>query len=153
MLNDNIRTSIRESVLCWLATVDSEGIPNVSPKEIFTEFGTNEIIIANIASPNSAKNIAKTPSVCVSFINVFTQKGYKIKGNATIFLPDQAGFDERYHPLYKLAGDKFPIHSVFGVIASKVSPIIAPRYHLYPGTSEQDQIQSAYRTYGVVGEG
>ncbi|MGF1524072.1 MAG: hypothetical protein ACFBSF_17275 [Leptolyngbyaceae cyanobacterium] len=64
-------------------------------------------------------------------------------------MPDQAGFKERHPPLYEMAGDKFPICSVFSVIASKVSPIIAPSYQLYPETPEHDQIQSAYRIYGV----
>ncbi|MEM6264941.1 MAG: pyridoxamine 5'-phosphate oxidase family protein [Bacteroidota bacterium] len=49
--------SINRSVLCWLATASKEKIPNVSPKEIFTHFGGEKIIIANIASPQTVRNI------------------------------------------------------------------------------------------------
>ena len=45
------------SVLCWLATVDDHGMPNVSPKEIFCCHGERELLIANIASPQSVRNI------------------------------------------------------------------------------------------------
>jgi hypothetical protein len=30
-----IRAAVHRSVLCWLATTDANGQPNVSPKEIF----------------------------------------------------------------------------------------------------------------------
>lgn len=60
MLSDEVKKSIEESILCWLATADSKGMPNVSPKEVFLPYGKEEIIIANIASPKSVKNIAKS---------------------------------------------------------------------------------------------
>ncbi|WP_274423291.1 pyridoxamine 5'-phosphate oxidase family protein [Chelativorans sp. YIM 93263] len=47
-INQAVRTDIANSVLCWLATVDSEGIPNVTPKEIFTSYSDDRIIIADI---------------------------------------------------------------------------------------------------------
>lgn len=35
MLNPSVRAMARRSVLCWLATAEELGRPNVSPKEIF----------------------------------------------------------------------------------------------------------------------
>ena len=35
-LTTEIKKAIDQSVLCWLATVSKEGIPNVSPKEVLT---------------------------------------------------------------------------------------------------------------------
>jgi len=49
-LNDEIRTDMKNSVLCWLATVDPSGIPNATPKEIFTSHRDDRIVIADIAS-------------------------------------------------------------------------------------------------------
>jgi predicted pyridoxine 5'-phosphate oxidase superfamily flavin-nucleotide-binding protein len=34
-INEAVRIDIQNSVLCWLATVDEKGVPNVTPKEIF----------------------------------------------------------------------------------------------------------------------
>ena len=46
-----------KSVLCWLSTASAEGIPNVSPKELFVFDENNMLLIANIASPQSIRNI------------------------------------------------------------------------------------------------
>jgi predicted pyridoxine 5'-phosphate oxidase superfamily flavin-nucleotide-binding protein len=45
-LTDDIVKGIDKSVLCWLATVSEDLIPNVLPKEIFTYFGEDNIIMA-----------------------------------------------------------------------------------------------------------
>ena len=75
MISVEIKNYIERSVLCWLATADAAGVPNVSPKEIFVPFGDDHLLIANIASPESVKNIRGNPHVCVSFVDVFVQKG------------------------------------------------------------------------------
>nr|MCU0806126.1 pyridoxamine 5'-phosphate oxidase family protein [Burkholderiales bacterium] len=57
MLTDDVLDFIRRSVLCWLATVDANGTPNVSPKEVFCAHGREGVLIANIASPTSVRNL------------------------------------------------------------------------------------------------
>ena len=52
-------------VLCWLATVDALGQPNVSPKEVFAVIDEEHLVIAHIASPTSVKNVLQNPKVCV----------------------------------------------------------------------------------------
>jgi len=49
--------SLGGSVLCWLATVDAQGQPHVSPKEVFAVFDEQHLVIAHIASPTSVKNV------------------------------------------------------------------------------------------------
>jgi predicted pyridoxine 5'-phosphate oxidase superfamily flavin-nucleotide-binding protein len=78
MLSSEVLNYASRSVLCWLATVDENGQPNVSPKEIFAVFDSEHLVIANIASPMSVRNIGVNPRVCVSFIDVFVQKGFKV---------------------------------------------------------------------------
>ena len=73
---------IQRSVLCWLATADAQGQPNVSPKEVFAAFDEQRLVIAHIASPISVKNIQQNPKVCVSLIDIFVQKGWKLIGTA-----------------------------------------------------------------------
>lgn len=69
-------------VLCWLATVDAQGQPQVSPKEVFAVSDEQHVVIAHIASPTSVKNVLQNPKVCVSLIDVFVQKGWKLLGLA-----------------------------------------------------------------------
>jgi uncharacterized protein len=46
MLNPIVMESIEKSVLCWLATVEADGMPNVSPKEMFMAKDEVTLLIA-----------------------------------------------------------------------------------------------------------
>ena len=149
MLTAEVKRSIEQSVLCWLATVAKDGTPNVSPKEIFLAEGDTHVLIAHIASSGSVQNIRNNPNVCVSFIDVFVQKGYKLKGRATLISETDSDFAERVGPLKKKAGDAFKVRAVIVVEVHEVEPILAPSYRFYPQTAEQEQTEKAYVTYGV----
>ncbi len=150
MLSPEVHESAARSVLCWLATVDGSGQPNVSPKEVFAAFNSEHLVIANIASPTSVRNVERNPLVCVSFVDVFVQKGYKVMGEALNIRRQDPEFLRWAAPLEAMAGTRFPIHSVLVVRATAVEPILAPSYRLYPGeTTEQSQVASAMHTYGV----
>ena len=150
MLSSEVQEAARRSVLCWLATVDENAQPNVSPKEIFTVFGSIHLVVANIASPTSVRNIDVNPRVCVSFVDVFVQKGFKINGLARNVSRQDPDFSRWSTLLEAMAGPRFPIHSVIVLEVDAVESIIAPSYQLHPTeTTETSQIASALRTYGV----
>ncbi|MEQ9347934.1 MAG: pyridoxamine 5'-phosphate oxidase family protein [Thalassospira sp.] len=148
MLSDDIRDYANRSVLCWLATPSDDG-PSVSPKEIFACFGEDRIIIANIASPNSVKNIRDEPRVCVSFVDVFSQKGWQLYGDAVLLRAGDDGFEDRKAILQELAGDAFRVATLWDVTVTKAKEIIAPSYRFNPDVKEADMRESAMRTYGV----
>ena len=150
MLSPEILASAQKSVLCWLATADAQGQPNVSPKEIFTFYDAEHLLIANIASPRSVRNIVANPRVCVSFIDVFVQKGFKVSGVAQNIVKQDADYEKWAAPLNAMAGPRFPIRSVILIQVTACEPILAPSYQLYPlETTEQSQAASAMRAYGV----
>ncbi|MFT4203707.1 MAG: pyridoxamine 5'-phosphate oxidase family protein [Chitinophagaceae bacterium] len=149
MITDEVKKYIQKSVLCWLATANGQNEPNVSPKEIFTYKDDTTLLIANLASPNSVANIKENPNVCVSFVDVFVQKGFKIKGTATLIDKDDDDFKEKVKPLTDLFTDKFPIKTLIEIQVTKVASIQAPSYFLYEGTTEQYQIERAMVTYNV----
>jgi predicted pyridoxine 5'-phosphate oxidase superfamily flavin-nucleotide-binding protein len=149
MINTEVLASINESVLCWLATVNEDGEPNVSPKEMFIAQDNEHILIANIASPNSVKNINANPAVCLSFINIFKQKGFKVKGSAKVIEPAQSSFQSKLLKLRTLGGEQFEIKSIIEIKVTSVVPIVAPSYGLIAGTTEEGQIKGAMDTYGV----
>ena len=150
MINSEVKKYIDKSVLCWLATSSKQNEPNVSPKEIFTYKDDTTLLIANLASPNSVSNIMDNPNVCVSFVDIFIQKGFKVKGIATLIDKHDAEFIVKVKPLTDLFTDKFPIKTVIEIKVTKVDMIQAPRYFLYADTTEQSQIENAMKTYGVT---
>lgn len=45
---------------------------------------------------------------------------------------------------------KFPFSSIIKIKAAHIKPIIAPKYILYPETTEKQQIESAMETYKLL---
>lgn len=150
-LDASVRDLSQRAVLCWLATVSADGQPNVSPKELFAVVDDDHLVIANLASPVSATNIRAEPRVCVSLIDVFAQKGFKLTGHANDIRADEPEFAQWAAPVLIQAGDRFTVRSVFRVRVQAVTPILAPSYRFYPEqTTEAAQVESALRAYGVV---
>lgn len=150
ILTTDIKKYINQSVLCWLATVSSELQPNVSPKEIFTIYGEEHILIANIASPRSVRNMKQNPKVCISFIDILVQKGYQLKGTARIIGKKHPEFEVLEPVLLELTGGKFPFATITKITIESAKPILAPRYLLFPeSTTEASQIESARKAYEV----
>lgn len=149
MINTEVKKYIEQSVLCWLATSNIKNEPNVSPKEIFTYKDDETLLIANLASPNSINNIIENPNVCVSFVDIFVQKGFKIKGIATLVDKNDTDFKRKVKPLIDLFTDQFPIKTVIEIKVTSIDSVQAPSYFLHPETTEQNQVESAMRTYKV----
>lgn len=147
--NTQVRESLKNCVLCWLATASREGVPNVSPKEIFALYEDDCLIIANIASPRSVKNIIENGYACVSFIDILVQKGFKVVGQARLVDKSDLAFEAMYSVLGEKANGKFPFDSIIEVKLDAVKEVLAPRYILYPDTKEEDQIESAKKLYGL----
>ena len=148
-LTEQIIQDINRCVLCWLATVSQDGISNVSPKEIFAPYGDDGIIIANIASPQSVRNIRANPKICISMIDILIQKGCQLKGTAQIIEPLSTAYPSMAAILTELTGGLFPFASITYIRIDSYKPIISPRYMLYPDTTEEEQIKSAKKLYGL----
>ncbi len=149
MITSEIAESIEQSVLCWLATTSEDGFPNVSPKEAFLYDGEGKILVANIASPVTARNIGQNANVCISFVNVFIQKGYKIVGTANILKRGDSGYENKHGKLVAAIGSAFPIISVIEIEPVSVHAIVAPSYRLFPDTGPVDRIRESLETYKV----
>lgn len=149
-INETMRIDIENSVLCWLATVDADGTPNVTPKEIFATYSDDRIVVADIASTNTVRNIRSNPRVCLSFIDVFRQRGFKIVGHATIIASEDVDFATVGADLLKMVGDDFTIRHLISIQIEKVSRIWAPSYTHFPDRTEDERMQNAYQTYGVM---
>jgi hypothetical protein len=150
ILNDDICSYLERSVLCWLATIAEDGTPNVSPKEIFVPEADRFVLIAHVASPVSVRNIRSNPSVCLSFVEVFEQRGFKLNGLARVIEPHEAEFAARVAPLERIATPRFPIRALIAVEVLKVARIQAPRYGLYADTTPEAQVARSVKTYNRV---
>ena len=148
MFTNDVESLINDAVLCWLATVDAEGQPNCSPKEVFVAYAGSQVLIADIASPQSRKNIEAQSLVCVSFVDIFKQRGYKLKGQARYVPKSSAAFESYWPYLAPLLEPDFPVKGIIQVTAHSYSPIMAPSYTVFQ-RSEAEMIRAARKTFAV----
>lgn len=149
MITPEIALSIKESVLCWLATVSGSGEPNVSPKEAFC-FQDGLILIAHIASPQSIANIESNSQACISFIDIFTQRGFKIRGTAKIVRPEDSSFERFSLKLSEMVGEDHEILAIISIHPIDIEPVLAPSYNIHPETSTKDMIRQSLKTYRIT---
>jgi len=143
----NLQDFFADTVLCWLATANKKGEPNVSPKEMFLIFDEEELMIANIASPKSIMNIKENPYVCVSGVNIWTQKGIQCKGEAQIISPQQKEFRD-FEALFRHSNKgRFRIQHIIRIKVTQKKQILAPSYLFYPNTTEKEQKQASRKMY------
>ena len=81
------------------------------------------------------------------FIDILIQKGFQLKGKASIITKNDAEFLELKTLLTGLTKEQFPFATITKIKIESAKPIVAPRYMLFPETIEEDQIENAKFTY------
>ena len=77
------------------------------------------------------------------------QKGFQLKGKASIVDEENSAF-KIYEPLLlKLTRGKYPFKSIIDIKIESVKMILAPSYIFYANTKEEDQIAQAKKSYGL----
>ena len=145
----SLAEAVERSVLCWLATADAAGAPSVSPKEVFAAAGEDRVLIADIASPRSVRNIAAQQRVCLALLDVFAQRGHQLYGSARILAPGDERWVEASDELERITQGRYPFRRIIEVTVDRVHPIVAPSYALYPEVPEAERRAAAMRSYGV----
>jgi uncharacterized protein len=146
VLNEQHKRLIEKSVLCWVATVNKDGQPNVSPKEVFELHTNNRLVFAVIASPNTLKNIKQHAKVGVSCLDIWTQKGVQMNGIAEIIDPIDNEFKELEQLLNSKNKGVFKFRNIISIKITEAKILLAPSYQFLE-TTEEKQIINADETY------
>ncbi len=128
--------------LGYVATVSSDGKPNISPKGTIIGWSSETLAFADIRSPDTMKNLVDNPNVEINVIDPLLRKGYLFQGTSRI-LQDGPLYQEILNR-YRKNGIKSPINSIVLVDISCVSDVISPLYDL--GISE-DVIKLKWQKY------
>jgi len=70
--------------LAYVATVNADGTPNLSPKGSLKVVDANHLAFANMASPGTVRNIEKGGPIEINVVDVLRRRGFRFKGQATI---------------------------------------------------------------------
>lgn len=139
MLSDTAKTLIRTFPLGFVATVDRDGNPAVSPKGTFLVLDDSTIAFADIRSPGTLENLARHSGTEVNFIDVFVRKGLRVKGAADIVARDDERFDGLYPGWAAVWPDLAPrIRSIVLISVERALPVTTPPYD--DGATEEEMI-------------
>ena len=128
--------------LGYVATVSSDGKPNISPKGTIIGWSSETLAFADIRSPDTMKNLINNPDVEINVIDPLLRKGYLFQGTARILQDDTLYQEILNH--YRKNGIKSPINSIVLVDVSCIFDVISPLYDL--GISE-DEIKSKWQKH------
>ena len=149
LITDDMRRVIESTRLAFVATVNPDGTPNLSPKSSLAVLDENRIGFADIASPNTVRNLKANPAIEVNAIDIFMRRGYRFRGTATLEPPGSETFAKIAEPFWAQNGRDFPIHGVVDIAVEKALPVLSPAYTFIDGVTE-DALREAYSgKYGV----
>ena len=147
ILTEDMKRLIREQRLGFMATVNSDGSPNLSPKGTTIVWDDDNLAFADLASPGTMANIKHNPAIEICLVDPFVRKGYRFKGKATI-LSEGPLFQEvlnTYKNSVALAERlASTIRRVVLVKVERALPLISPAY--FPGVTEK-QVRTGWEGY------
>ena len=133
MISQEIKDFFDIQKLGYVATVSSDGKPNISPKGTIIAWTSKILAFADIRSPDTMKNLQNNPFVEINVIDPLLRRGYLFKGQARI-IKGNSQFEEILTH-YRKKGIKSPINAIVLVTVSEVSEVISPLYDI--GISQQ----------------
>jgi len=123
--------------LGFVATVNDDGTPNVSPKGTLTVWSDHQLAYADIASPRTTANLTTRPAIEVNVVDPLIRRGYRFSGTATahrsgeqfthgLQLYDQRGTVEVHRR----------VRSIVVIDVTQVRPLRSPAYALGAAEAE-----------------
>ena len=142
MITSEIKNFLNIQKLGYVATVSSDGLPNISPKGTIIAWSSEILAFADIRSPDTVKNLQNDPNVEINVIDPLLRKGYLFKGVARL-INSGLQYDEILQ-YYRDNGITSPINAIILVDLSCISDVTSPLYDM--GISE-DEIKSKWKNH------
>jgi predicted pyridoxine 5'-phosphate oxidase superfamily flavin-nucleotide-binding protein len=135
-LTDAMKKLVREQRLGFVASVNPDGTPNLSPKGTFEILDDEHLIYLDIRSPNTARNIENGSRVEVNFVDPFLRKGFRFRGRAAVLAPSS---EEGRALFARVPGWQRRAETYRAVVKIRVehaAPLISPGYDF--GATEEE---------------
>ena len=141
--DDEIKHFVNFQKLGYVATVSSDGDPNLSPKGTIVILDDSRLVFANIRSPQTIENLTQNPSIEINVIDPFSRMGYRFKGMANV-LSDGSDF-KKILDYFEKKGIKSKISDIIIVDVKSFSKITSPSYDL--GLKKDDLVEKWKQYY------
>ena len=149
-ITEDMQAVIKQAMLSFVATVNDDGTPSLSPKASLT-VKDGVLYFADIASPRTILNLRRNPSIEVNVVDIFQRRGYRFKGHASTLHPGDDEYSAIANWVRKINGPEYPVHHVVKIDTIAVSPLLSPAHVFAQLPRSQDEIKDTYhRKYGVM---
>jgi hypothetical protein len=141
---------IRRTILCFAATINPDGSPNLSPKSTLTVHDDDHLLFANIASPKTVANLRRDPRIEINCVDIFSRRGYRFTGHASVRSNGDPIYDQFAAALRAEYNNAVPVHDVVLVRVISAKPILSPAYTYIAGTTEAKLRETYAAKYGMA---
>jgi predicted pyridoxine 5'-phosphate oxidase superfamily flavin-nucleotide-binding protein len=148
ILTEEMAALIAGAKLSFVATVDADGAPNLSPKASLAVYDDDHLVFANIASPGTVANLRRNPAIEVNVVDVFLRRGFRFKGTAALHASGPA-FDFVAEPLWAKQGKQYPVHEAVVVRVEQARALLSPAYLFNDEIDETALRDTWLAEYGV----
>jgi predicted pyridoxine 5'-phosphate oxidase superfamily flavin-nucleotide-binding protein len=148
MIPPDLERIILEQRLGFVATVNPDGTPNVSPKGTFVVLDTRTVAFAEIRSPNTRSNLAANPAIEVNFVDPFSRRGCRLKGRARVTTREDEGFEDLLAHFREFPALQPRMRAVVVISVDRALPLTSPVYD--DGMTEEELRQSWWARFQTL---
>ncbi len=133
--------------LGYVATVNADGTPNLSPKGTVAVWDNDHLVFADIRSPRTVANLRRAPAVEVNVVDPLSRRGYRFKGMARVI--DAGAEFDAIVAFYQRRGTTNPIRAGILIRVERALVVTSPAYDT--GATEAELRARWARFYGRDG--
>ena len=134
IIESKIKDFVNFQKLGFVATVNSDNSPNLSPKGTVRVWDDENLVFADINSPRTIENLNNNNSIEINVVDPIKRKGFRFKGNAKII--SSGNLYNEIVDYYKKNGTRNKISSIVMIKVTQVDEVLSPLYDL--GISEKE---------------
>lgn len=137
ILTPQMKAAVDDIRLCFVATCSPDGSPNLSPKGSLAVWDDDHLAFADIASPQTMKNLKDNPKLEINTVDQISRRGFRFKGIAEIVERGPV-FDHVANDVWNREGKDVPIRAVVKVRVIAASEVVSPAYWLKKGITVEE---------------
>lgn len=120
------RACVARYPLCFVASLNDDGSPNVSPKGTVRVWDADHLVFAHVASPRTVANVGRDDRVHVNVVDHFARRGWRFSGRARV--SDDPTVVQALRDEYP--GEPYPFDQVVLVRVDEARELLSPSYAL-----------------------
>lgn len=141
-ITPDMRGVIRRAMLSYVATINEDGSPNLSPKATVMPYDDEHLVFMDQASPGTMANLRRDPRVEINSIDVFRRRGYRFKGKARIIPPGDPVYEWLKQKVIEMVGPGYPANEAVLMDIEGIRAVDSPAYQF--GDAAEQALARAY---------